>query len=449
MINSDLDPRDGNIGLSTSPTSWTPAQKSAVIASLLSWTFDAFDFFLMVFVLKAIAAEFATPFTEVTFAIVLTLAMRPIGAYLFGRAADRYGRRPTLIAVIVLYSILEFSSAFAPTLASLLVIRALFGIAMGGVWGVGSSLTMESIPISSRGIVSGMLQAGYPLGYLAAALVYAFLFDSLGWRGLFMIGVAPALLSIYVIRNVQESPTWRNRQETRHVGTLEVLKAHWALAIYAVLLMTAFNFFSHSTQDLYPTFLQVEHGFTPHEVGTIAVVYNIGAMLGGLVFGSLSERIGRRRAIVSAALLSLPIIPLWTLSSSPVLLAAGAFLMQFMVQGAWGVVPAHLNELSPADARGTFPGVVYQLGNLLASVNTSIQASIATHYDNRYSWALAGVAAVAAMVVALLTGFGGESKGVRFSARTTGVQPRSASGEDELAYSRLDKQGGPAREPGE
>ena len=391
---------------------WTAAGRNAVIASSLGWTFDAFDFFLLVFVLGSIAAEFGASLTDVTFAIFLTLATRPIGAFVFGRAADHYGRRPILITVILLYSALELASAFSPNLVFLLCVRALFGIALGGVWGVGSSLTMESIPPSARGAVSGLLQSGYSAGYLIAALAYAFLFPTFGWRGLFMIGALPALLSIFAIRGVQESPSWEAARGKKKASAWVVVKSHWGLTIYAVVLMTAFNFFSHSTQDLYPTFLQRDHGFSAHTVGTVAVVYNIGAILGTLTVGSLSERIGRRRAIVIAALLSLPIIPLWAFSSSPVVLALGAFLMQFMVQGAWGVIPAHLNELSPAEARGTFPGVVYQLGNLFAAVNTTLQAGIAAHFHNEFSIALAGVAACAAVLVALFTGFGVEAKGV-------------------------------------
>jgi SHS family lactate transporter-like MFS transporter len=286
---------------------------------------------------------------------------------------------------------------------------------------------MESIPPSARGIVSGLLQAGYPTGYLTAALVYALLFPLVGWRGLFVVGAAPALLSIYVMRSVQESAGWAAAQGTKRASAAAVLKAHWGLAIYAILLMTAFNFFSHSTQDLYPTFLEVEHGFSSGTVGTIAVIYNIGAILGGLTFGSLSERIGRRRAIVAAALLSLPIVPLWAFSGGPVLLAVGAFLMQFMVQGAWGVIPAHLNELSPAEARGTFPGVVYQLGNLFAAANTTLQAGIAAHFYNEFSVGLAGVAACVALIVALLTGFGVEAKGVDLAVgHATFPQPARA-----------------------
>src|ERR1700722_509975 len=241
---------------------------------------------------------------------------------------------------------------------------------MGGEWGVGASLTMESIPPQSRGLVSGLLQAGYPAGYLIASLVYGALFPLIGWRGMLMVGVLPALLVVYIRHYVPESPIWQDKAAAK-TGTWALVKAHWRLGLYAIVLMTAFNFFSHGTQDLYPTFLQVQHGISPRLVGTIAVVYNIGAIIGGILFGSLSEWVGRRRAIVIATLLSLPLVPLWSMASSPALLALGAFLMQFMVQGAWGVIPAHLNELSPDEARATFPGFVYQLGNLFASANAT------------------------------------------------------------------------------
>ena len=392
---------------------WTSEQRSVVVASYLGWTLDAFDFFLMVFVLKDVAREFGTDISEVTVAILLTLAMRPIGAYVFGRAADRWGRRPTLMVDVLLYSIVEFASGFSPSLTVLLVLRAVYGIAMGGEWGVGASLTMETVPPHARGFVSGLLQSGYPSGYFVASLVYAVLFPVIGWRGMFMVGVLPALLVLYIRRNVPESPSWQRSTAARR-STLAVLKSHWRLGIYAVVLMTAFNFFSHGTQDLYPTFLQVQHALSPHAVGTIAAVYNVGAILGGILCGALSERIGRRRMIVIAALLSLPVLPLWAFAGSPVLLALGAFLMQFMVQGAWGVIPVHLNELSPDDARGTFPGFVYQLGNLLASANATIQAALAVRFGGDYGLALALVAGSCAVIIALLTGLGVEAKGASF-----------------------------------
>ena len=400
---------------------WTNQQRSVVIASFLGWTLDAFDFFLLVFVLKDIAREFDTDIKEVTVAILLTLAMRPVGAYLFGRAADHWGRRPALIVNVLLYSILEFLSAFSPTLTVLLILRALYGIAMGGEWGVGASLTMESIPPHARGFVSGLLQSGYPTGYLLASIVYGLLFPIIGWRGMFMVGVLPALLVLYIRRNVPESPSWRRSTES---NTVSILRAHWRLGLYAVVLMTAFNFLSHGTQDLYPTFLEVQHEFSPQAVGAIAVIYNLGAILGGILCGSLSELMGRRRTIILASLLCLPVLPLWAFSSSAATLALGAFLMQFMVQGAWGVIPVHLNELSPDQARGTFPGFVYQLGNLLASANATIQAALAVYFGNNYGLALALVAGTMAIAICIMTSLGIEAKGVAFG--TAHRQPAAA-----------------------
>lgn len=395
---------------------WTREQWHVVVASFLGWTLDAFDYFLLVFVLKDIAAEFHTQIEDVTIAILLTLAMRPVGAFIFGRAADHWGRRPTLMVNVLLYSALEFLSGFSPNLTVLIVLRALYGVAMGGEWGVGASLTMEFIPPHARGFVSGLLQSGYPTGYFMASIVYGLLFPYIGWRGMFMVGVIPALLVFYIRRTVPESPSWSRQAAVERGSTLTVLKQHWKLGIYAVVLMTAFNFFSHGTQDLYPTFLQVQHKLTPHVVGIIAVIYNIGAICGGILFGSLSERFGRRRCIIIAALLSLPVIPLWAFSATPAMLAIGAFLMQFAVQGAWGIVPVHLNELSPDAARGTFPGFVYQLGNLLASVNATLQAMIAAHYGGDYGLALAIIAGSMAIIIAVLTAVGSEAKGVVFAS---------------------------------
>ncbi|MDE3812109.1 MFS transporter [Sinorhizobium meliloti] len=395
--------------------SLTSPQRNAVVASFLGWTLDAFDFFILVFVMKYVAEEFGTDISRVTIALTLTLATRPLGALLFGYAADRFGRRPTLMVNILLYSALEFASGFAPTLTVLIILRALYGIAMGGEWGVGASLTMETIPPKTRGLVSGLLQAGYPAGYLLASLAFFLLFPLVGWRGMFMIGALPALVVLYVRSNMDESPVFlARRQKPDRSALWHTLRRHVGLVVYTVLLMTAFNFFSHGTQDLYPTFLEVQRKFSTTTVGTIAVVYNVGAILGGITFGLLSERIGRRRAIVLAALLAIPIIPLWVYSSGPLMLALGAFLMQFAVQGAWGIIPAHLNELSPDEIRGTFPGFTYQLGNLLASANATLQAGLAEHYTGDYAFALAVVVGVVAVAVALLAGFGVEAKGVEF-----------------------------------
>jgi MFS transporter, SHS family, lactate transporter len=380
----------------------------------------------MVFVLSDIAKEFNSDVTDVSFAILLTLAMRPVGAFLFGRAADRFGRRPTLMVDVALYSALEFVSGFAPSLTALLILRALYGVAMGGEWGVGASLTMESIPAHARGFVSGLLQSGYPAGYFLASIVYGLLFQYIGWRGMFMVGVLPALLLLYIRRNVPESPVWK--PDGARGNTLGVLKSHWRLGIYAVILMTAFNFFSHGTQDLYPTFLQVQHGFAPHEVGLIAVVYNIGAIIGGVSFGSLSERFGRRRIIIVAAALSLLVLPLWAFAGSGVWLAVGAFLMQVTVQGAWGIIPVHLNELSPDEARGTFPGFTYQLGNLIASVNAPLQAALAAHWGGNYGLSLALVAGIVAVAIIVLTALGTEAKGVAFGKALATVPGKVGAG---------------------
>ncbi len=395
------------------PSGPTSAQKHVVAAAFLGWMLDAFDFFIMVFVIGDVAAAFGTDRPTVGWAITLTLLMRAVGAFVFGRIADRFGRRPTLIADVLLYSALELATGFAWSLTSFLVLRALFGIAMGGEWGIGASLTMESIPARWRGRVSGLLQAGYPTGYLLASLVYWLAHGPLGWRGMFMLGAAPALLVLYIRRNVPESPDWASRQHAPRPDLLAVLRRHVPLAIYAVAMMTAFNFYSHGTQDLYVTFLQKEHHFSAGTVTAIAVTYNIGAILGGLGFGTLSQHIGRRRAIVIAAVLSLPVIPLWAFSQTAVLLALGAFLMQVCVQGAWGVVPAHLNELSPPEIRGTFPGFTYQLGNFIAASNVPIQFAIAGATGGRLTWGLAIVAGVVAVVIALLVGFGREAREAR------------------------------------
>jgi SHS family lactate transporter-like MFS transporter len=381
---------------------WTSAQKNVVIASFLGWTLDAFDFFIMIFVLSDIATEFNTSMEKMAMAITLTLATRPIGALIFGRLADRFGRRPILMLDIALYSSLEFLSAFSPNITVLLIIRALFGVAMGGEWGIGSALTIESIPEKSRGWVSGLLQSGYSTGYLLASVVFGLFYQSIGWRGLFMIGVIPALLVLYIRRNVPESPLWHEARHKPKSSFISTLKQNWKLALFTILLMTGFNFFSHGSQDLYPTFLQVQHKFDAHTVSMIAITYNIGAILGTIGFGTLSEYIGRRNAILTAVLISLLILPFWALSTTWLTLVIGAFFMQLVVQGAWGVIPVYLNELSPANIRATFPGLMYQLGNFLASINASLQVFIAMQFGGNYSYGLMIVEGGAALLIATL-----------------------------------------------
>jgi MFS transporter, SHS family, lactate transporter len=395
---------------------WTKQQRNAAIACYLGWTLDAFDFFVMVFLLKDIATAFHSDIKTVAFALTCTLAMRPLGALIFGRLADRYGRKPVLMLNVICFSVLGLVTAIVPNLTTFLIVRALFGVAMGGEWGVGSALTMESVPPKARGFVSGLLQSGYPTGYLLAALLYGLGYSYLGWRGMFAVTVLPALLVFFIRRNVPESPVWNHQATAKKASIAGWMVKNWKQTLYFVLLMTAFNFFAHGTQDLYPTFLQTEHLFGHETVSVIAIVYNIGAIIGGLTFGTISEKIGRRRAIIFASLISLPVIPLWAFGSTPVILAIGAFLMQISVQGAWGVMPAHLNEISPEGVRATFPGLVYQLGNLLAASNATLQLSLAQRTDWNLAMAMAAVVGVVAVVISVMIGFTREGRGVAMAA---------------------------------
>ena len=396
-------------------------QRATFIASVLGWSLDAFDFFLMVFVVKTIAKDFGATVYDVSWAITLTLMFRPLGALFFGWLAEVYGRRPILMINILLFSSFELATAFAPSLTVFLVLRALFGFAMGGEWGIGASLVMESIPTASRGTVSGILQEGYPFGYLLASLVYGSLFNSIGWRGMFVVGVAPALLVFFIRFNVKESPVWELGRSRKRQGNLfAALYKDWKMFLYVILLMTGFNFFSHGTQDLYPTFLQVQHKLDTHTVSAILIVMNIGAIVGGLTFGFWSQRIGRRRAIVIASLLALPVLPLWGFATTPFTLGLGAFLLQIAVQGAWGVIPAHLNELSPEEIRGTFPGFAYQMGNLIASSNAVLQAGMARSLGGNYALALVSISAVAAVALVILAAVGPENRDVTFGESRSG-----------------------------
>jgi MFS transporter, SHS family, lactate transporter len=396
----------------------TPVQRNTFIACFLGWTLDAFDFFILVFCVSALATQFQTKISVITEAIFLTLALRPLGAILFGLMAERYGRRPTLMVDIIAYSVFELASAFAPSLKVFLIMRAFFGIAMGGEWGVGAALAFETLPAEGRGFFSGVLQEGYVVGYLLAALVYGTLFPLVGWRGMFVIGALPAFLVIYIRTKVDESPAWLQGRVSREAES-RLGKDIWANAgifLFLVVLMFAFNSFSHGTQDLYPTFLQKNHNFTPRTVGVISIIANIGALLGGIFFGTWSEKIGRRKAVVIATMLSIPLIPLWVYSRTVPMLVLGGFLMQFMVQGAWGIIPAHLNELSPPAVRGTLPGFAYQIGNFFSSRNAVIQAKLAeSRYGGSFPPVLTWTVLVGASLVALVTWSGKERRGADLS----------------------------------
>jgi MFS transporter, SHS family, lactate transporter len=395
----------------------TMTQKKTVLAAFLGWALDAFDFFLLTFLLDDIAKEFGVDVPQVAYALFLTLAMRFVGAFIFGRIGDKWGRKPALMLDIVLYSVLGALAAFSPNLTIFLLLRMLFGIAMGGEWGLGSSLVMESIPPQARGYVSGILQCGYPTGFLLASIAYGVLYDrmigdvTIGWRAMFLLSLLPALVVIFIRSHVPESPAFVEAQKSPKPSLWATLNANWRLAIYAVVLMMCFNFFSHGTQDLYPTFLQKQHEFTKSTVSWITIVGNLGAIIGGLFFGSISEKIGRVNAITVACLIALPAIPLWAYSTTPFLLALGAFVMQISVQGAWGVIPAHLNELSPGPVRATLPAFVYQAGNFLASYNGPFQSRLAESPGNSYGFALALVAGIVAVAIIVVIRFSPERRG--------------------------------------
>jgi MFS transporter, SHS family, lactate transporter len=389
------------------------AAAHTLTATFLGWTLDAFDFFVLVFALPAIAAEFHKSIADIAFTITATLAMRPLGAVLFGWLADRYGRRRPLMANIIFYSVIEVLSGLAPSYRTFLLLRALYGIGMGGEWGVGAALAMEAVGPGSRGFFSGLLQEGYAVGYLLAAAAFFFVFPRFGWRPLFFIGGLPALLTIYIRSKVPESQAWeRTRPTTRDV--VRAIRSNLAPLGYLVVLMTVMNFVSHGTQDLYPTFLQKQRGLDTRTVAMIAVIFNVGALLGGLAFGYFSDRWGRRSAMASALALAAALIPFWIYSRSLGLLTAGAFLMQFMVQGAWGIVPAHLAELSPPQVRGLFSGLAYQSGVFFASFAAFGQAVLAESFG--YASAMAGTAAVVTVTAVVVVLLGSERTAAELSA---------------------------------
>lgn len=410
----------------------TSDQRSAFAAAYLGWAMDAFDYFIVVLIYADIAKDFHKSLSEMAFITTLTLVMRPVGAFLFGMWADRSGRRLPLIVDVVFYSIIGFSCAFVPTnmFWLLLVLRMLYGVGMGGEWGLGAALAMEKIPAARRGFFSGVLQGGYSMGYLFAALAALVVTDWLGlsWRWMFALSIFPAMISLIIRSRVQESEVWeaaqkRVKQSNTSVRQIFANPKVWKRFIYLVLLMTAFNWMSHGTQDVYPTFMKAHKdgglGFGDGTATWITVIYNIGAIAGGATAGMLSEKYGRKALIIGCAILGLPVIPLFAYSTTVGLIILGSFLMQVMVQGAWGVIPAHLTELSPDEIRGFYPGVTYQLGNCLAAFNLPIQQALAKSHG--YGFALSVTIVPVFLVVIVLTFLGSERKGVSFGTERTSV----------------------------
>jgi MFS transporter, SHS family, lactate transporter len=387
-------------------------QAHAVVASFLGWTLDAFDFFVLVFLVDTLASQFGVRKSAIVWTLTATLAMRPVGALLFGLLADRYGRRKPLMANVIFFSLIELLCGFAPNYAVFLGLRTIYGIGMGGEWGVGASLAMESAPQRRRGVFSGVVQSGYSIGYLLAAVAARFVLPAWGWRPMFWLGGAPALLAFYIRLGVREPPAWKQHRAPTVGAIVRTAGAHWKIFAYLVLLMTLMMFLSHGTQDLYPDFLKSARGFSLAGVSSIAILYNVGAVLGAIVFGHFSETLGRRKSMIFALVLSLAVIPPWAFGSSATVLVVGAFLMQTGVQGTWGIIPAHLNELSPDAVRGLMPGFAYQLGILLAAGTNSIEYALREKLG--YGWALAGfeIATIALLITVLA--LGPERKGKSF-----------------------------------
>ncbi len=394
-------------------------QRHAIAASYLGWTLDAFDFFVVVFMVDTLAHQFSVSKSAIVWTITATLAMRPLGALIFGMLADRFGRRKPLIANVIFFSLMELLSGFAPSYAVFLVLRILFGIGMGGEWGLGASLAMESIPPSKRGLVSGILQSGYATGYLLAAVATRLILPSLGWRAMFWAGGAPALLAFYISWRVKESEAWKQHRAPGIKAIVLAAAGFWKSFLYMAAMMTLMHALSHGTQDLYPDFLKSARGFSTQTVSYIAMLYNVGAIIGGILFGHLSERWGRRRCMIAALVVSICILPAWAFGSTVMILAFGAFVMQVGVQGAWGIIPAHLNELAPDSLRGLVPGLAYQVGILLAAPTSNIEYALRDRWG--YSWALAGfeIAVIVLLSIALI--FGREQRGRSFMKQEVAV----------------------------
>ena len=399
------------------PSDYRPASsdyRPALTAGFLGWTLDAFDFFLVTLCLTAIGKEFHKSDSAIALSITATLAFRPVGAFLFGLLADRYGRRLPLMIDLLFFSVCEVLTGLAPNYTTFLVLRALFGIGMGGEWGVGASLAMEKVPARLRGVLSGLLQQGYAAGNLLAAIAFFFLFQRWGWRPLFFLGGVPALLALFVRFRVKESEVWQKTREKTWGGLGRAIVSHWKLFLYLTFLMTMMNFVSHGTQDMYPTFLERQWHFGPSERSVITGISMIGAIIGSLVMGRLSDRYGRRRAMIGALLGGICMVPLWAYAPSTALLILGAFLIQFMVQGSWGIIPAHLSELSPDSVRGFLPGFAYQCGVLVASSVVYIEAVFAKTMS--YATAMALTAVTVFALAAIATALGKERKGQVFGA---------------------------------
>jgi SHS family lactate transporter-like MFS transporter len=396
----------------------TPGWQFAVTSGILGWVLDAFDFFVVIFLLDSLAAHFHVQKSAIVWTISITLAMRPVGALLFGALADRYGRKKPLIACVIYFSAATTLSAFAPNYILFFALRALYGIGMGGYWGIGASFAMENAPRHRRGILSGMMQGGYPFGYLLASVGMMTIAPHFDWRAMFVVGSFVAVAIIILTALSPESEAWKMHRMGSIGSIFKTLFQHKRSFFYLLMVMAVMTCLSHGTQDLYPDFLKtlpsIKHalilGVQP--LYGIPILYNIGAIVGALFFGQISERIGRRYSIIAALVVSLLSIPAWAFGGSMLVLVSGSFLMQAGVQGAWGVIPAHLNELSPDSVRSLFPGFVYQLGVLIASPAVSFEFLLRDHFG--YPWALTLFEGVVIVALIFVFAYGPEQRGRSF-----------------------------------
>ena len=407
-------PGSDAISVATHTETISPRWGFAVSSGILGWILDAFDFFVLVFLVDVLANNFHVGKGDIVWTITITLAMRPVGALVLGSLADRYGRRRPLIACVLYFSTITALTPFAPSYFLFVILRALYGIGMGGYWGIGASLVMESSPKRWRGLFSGIMQAGYSGGYLLAAVALRTIEPRFGWRWMFLCGLVLAAVIAILTLLSPESTSWQKHRLASFGQVIRVLWGHKKDFVYLVLMMTAITCLSHGTQDLYPDFLKTVHKFSNSVVSNVAILYNVGAILGALVIGHYSDRLGRRFAIILALAICALSIPLWAFGSTIVMLALGSFAMQFGVQGAFGVIPAHLNELSPASVRSLFPGVVYQLGVLIAAPSVVIEFTLRRHLG--YQWALTIFEVCVIFCLFLIFGFGPERKGRDFHA---------------------------------
>lgn len=395
--------------------------RHAVLAGFLGWTLDAFDFFVVTLMYDVLAHQFGVSKEKIIFTTTATLAMRPVGALIFGALADRYGRRVPLMANVIYFSVIEVLCGFSPNYKFFLLMRTLFGIGMGGEWGVGASLAMEAAPVRWRGVLSGVLQSGYPIGSLLAALTARFFLPGGHWREMFWIGALPALLALYIRAKVPESEAWKQHRAASTGQVLRIVAVEWKRVLYLVVLMTFMMFLSHGTQDLYPDFLKEVHHAAPAVTSYIVVIYNLGAVVGAVIFGHFSQIAGRRKGMIAAMALSLIIIPFWAFGGSLAILMCAAFLMQAGVQGAWGVIPVHLNELSADATRGLMPGLTYQLGILFAAPTNSFQYALRAKVG--YQWAMAGFEIVTILTLTTLLFLGTERHGRSFVQAVPDSEP--------------------------